>query len=269
MSPVDTAERMRALCAQVGFDLDRVKPAVIERMQLLDAHSETVLDSARMIARAWDIFRYYERAKPAEVFTELERRIVVLGCLFSDIGKTGPVGASADGQTLIAEMFAVEGVREETQSVAQFFVTYFPADGAERTRRFEALGLDPTLTLRQFWNLHSVWTLEIAEAGGVPPEAIAAAATHHLLDNVNPGAIVAEDRRFTRSFGDNAHFDRAEKLIIVLDKYDALLRRGGLTHEGAILWLRTRVESSSQFRGDAELSTLISDLDRALLHGRR
>jgi hypothetical protein len=264
MSPIDTAERMRALCAKVGFDLDSVKPSVIDRMQLLAAHSETVLDSARMIARAWEIFSYYERAKPADAFTEMERRIVVLGCLFSDIGKTGPVGASADGQALIAQMFSVEGVREETQSVAQFFVTYFPADAAERTRRFEALGLEPTLTMRQFWNLHSLWTLEIAEAGGLPPEVIAAAATHHLLDNVNPGAIVAEDRRFTRSFGDNPHFDRAEKLIILLDKYDALLRRGRHTHEAAILWLQTRVDNNPGFRGDVELSTLISDLDRAL-----
>jgi hypothetical protein len=264
MSPVHMAEPMRALCAQVGFDLDSVKPSVIERLQVLAQHSQTVLDSTRMIARAWDIFRYYEQAKPAEVFTALERRIVVLGCLFSDIGKTGPVGASVDGQALIAEMFSVEGVREETQSVGQFFITYFPADAVERTRRFEALGLEPTLTMRQFWNLHSVWTLEITEAGGLPPEVIAAAATHHLLDNVNPGAIVAEDRRFTRSFGDNASFDRAEKLIILLDKYDALLRRSRHTHEAAILWLRTRVDQNPQFRGDAELSTLISDLDHAL-----
>jgi hypothetical protein len=264
MTHVDTAERMHALCAQVGFDLGSVKPVIIARMQLLAQHSETVSDSARMIARAWDIFRHYERAKPAEAFTEMERRIVVLGCLFSDIGKTGPVGASAAGQALIAEMFSVEGVRDETQSVAQFFVMYFPADAAERTRRFEALGLEPTLTMRQFWNLHSVWTLEIAESGGLPPEVIAAAATHHLLDNVNPGAIVAEDRRFSRSFGDNANFDRAEKLIILLDKYDALLRRSRHTHEAAILWLRTRVDRSPDFRGDVELSTLISDLDRVL-----
>lgn len=57
------------------------------------------------------------------------------------------------------------------------------------------------------------------------------------------------------------HFDRAEKLIIVLDKYDALLRRGRCTHDAAILWLRTRVHESPQFRGDKEVSTLISGFD--------
>jgi len=258
---VETIARIRALCAEVGFDLDNVRASIIERMQLLSEHSETVADGARMIARAWQIFGYYERAKPAQAFTELERRIVVLGCLFSDIGKSGPVGANADGQALIAEMFAVEGVPEETQTVAQFFVRYFPADAAERTRRFEVLGLEPTLTMRQFWNLHSTWTLEIGEAGALPPEVIAGAATHHLLDDINPAAIVAEDRCFTRPFGDNARFDRAEKLIILLDKYDALRRRGHRTHEAAILWLRNRVHENPQFRGDVEFSMLISDLD--------
>jgi hypothetical protein len=264
MNSVDAVQAMRALCAGVEFDLDGVKPSVVDRLRLLDEHSETVADSTRMIARAWDVFRYYERMQPADSFTEVERRIVVLGCLFSDIGKTGPLGASADGQTLIAEMFAVEGVRDERQSVAQFFTEYFPTDATERTRRFEAMGLESTLTMRQFWNLHSAWTLEITEDGGLPPEVIAAAATHHLLDDVNPEAIVAEDRRFTRSFGENTQFDRAEQLIILLDKYDALRRRGGRSHEDAILWLRNRVADNPKFNGDQELSTLISALDGAL-----
>jgi hypothetical protein len=143
----------------------------------------------------------------------------------------------------------------------QFLRTYFPADAEERIRRFAALGLDPKMPLREFWNLHSTWTLEIVEAGGVPPEVIPAAAAHHLLEDVNPGPIVAVDRRFTRSFGDNATFDRAEKLIIVLDKYDALRRRGGRTHDEAIAWLRDRVANNPHFRGDVELATLIADLD--------
>jgi hypothetical protein len=161
-------------------------------------------------------------------------------------------------------MFAVEGIRDDTQPVAQFLRTHFPIGADERIRRFAALGLNPGMTIREFWNLHSTWTLEIVEAGGVPPEVIAAAATHHLLDNINPNAIVGPDRRFTRSFGDNAAFDRAEKLIILLDKYDAVRRRGGLAHDQAIAWLRKRIESSLNFCPDAELLTLIADLDAAL-----
>ena len=92
------------------------------------------------------------------------------------------------------------------------------------------------------------------------PPATTAIAAH-------PEAIVAEDRCFTRPFGDNARFDRAEKLIILLDKYDALRRRGRRGHAEAILWLRKRVHESSHFRGDLEFSTLISDLDAVASSG--
>jgi hypothetical protein len=263
MSSGDTIERMSAICAEVGFELG-TRPSLVARLRLLAEYTPTVDDSARMVATARTVFRYHEAAKPAEAFSEAERRIVILGCMLSDIGKTGPVDADASGQRLIAEMFAVEGVRDESQTVRQFLTTYFPPDADERVRRFAGLGLDPKMTMRQFWNLHSAWTLQILEAGGMIPEVIAAAATHHLLDDVNPDAIVAADRRFTRSFGDNEKFDRAEKLIIVLDKYDALRRRGRRTHDQAIAWLRDRVDRAPRFGGDAEFFSLIADVDGAL-----
>ncbi len=264
MSHGDLIERLRAICAEVGFDLGSVRPSLIDRMQLLAEHTETVSDCAQMTTMAAAVFRYLESTRPGDAFSDAERRIVVLGCLFSDIGKTGPADADAGGQRLIAEMFAVEGVRDDQQAVSEFMGTYFPADAEERIARFAALGLDPRMSIREFWNLHSSWTLQIMESGGVPPEAIAAAATHHLLDDVNPDAIVASTHVFTRPFGDNAAFDRAEKLVIVLDKYDALRRRARQSHEQAIAWLRDRVENNARFRGDAEFQSLIADLDAAL-----
>lgn len=263
MSSGDPIEGLIGICAQVRFDLACAQPSLLARLRLLAAHTETVSDSERMLWRARDVFRYVEMARPSEAFSEVECRIIVLGCLFSDVGKTGPANADTNGQRLIVEMFAVEGVRDDRQPVAEFLRTYFP-DADERSRCFAMLGLSPQMSMREFWNLHSSWTLQILEASGIPPEVIAAAATHHLLDDVNPASIVASDRRFTRSFGDNAGFDRAEKLIILLDKYDALRRRGGRNHDQAIAWLRDRVDSNARFRGDVEFSILIADLEAAL-----
>jgi hypothetical protein len=233
-------------------------------MRLLAEHTENVADSQRMVSMARDFFRHHEKKLPGDAFSDAERRIVVLGCLFADIGKTGPGDADESGQRLIAEMFGVEGVLDETQPVTDFLKAHFPADAGERVRRFAALGLDPAMSLRAFWNLHSAWTLAILEASGVPPEVIAAAATHHLLEGVNPDAIVGADLSFTRSFGDNAAFDRAEKLVILLDKYDALRRRARMTHDRAIAWLEERVRNKVGFRDDAEFLSLIADLDSAL-----
>jgi hypothetical protein len=257
-------KELRAQCAAVGFELDQAHGALLERIRLLGEGCNTFDDAVRMSKYALRIFEHYERTKPVAVFTPMERRTVVLAALFSDIGKTGPLEADADARRLVVEMFAVENVRDDTQSVTAFLRTHFPSDAEDRIARFGALGLDAAMSIRQFWNLHSEWTLAIAEAAGIPPEAAAAAATHHLLDNVNPGSIVGDDARFTRAFGDNASFDRAEKLVIVLDKYDAARRRGRLTHDQAIAWLRDRIAQSPRFCEDVTLRELVGDADVAL-----
>lgn len=250
---------LRAQCAAAGFDLDRAGSALVERMRLLAECSSTFDDAKRMTGYAERVFRHYEGTP--HPFTALERQTVVLACLFSDIGKTGPAEADADGRRLVIETFAVENVQDDTQSVARFFHAYFPADAEQRIARFIALGLDPAMSIRALWNHHSAWTLAIAEQAGLPAEATAAAATHHLLDNVNPNAIVDAENRFSRPFGANAAFDRAEKLVIVLDKYDAVLRRGRRSHAEAIAWLRERIAKSPRFPNDPEFLALVATVD--------
>lgn len=253
-------ESLRALCAEVGFDLQRAT-ALLERVQMLDERSHTVADAVRMVHYAKRVFADHERT--AQPFSALERRIVVLACLFADVGKSGPEHANVAQRQLIVEMFAVEGVRDDTQPVADFLREHFE-DGQTRVARFVELGLSPTMSMREFWNLHSSWTLDIAEAAGLPLEAVAAAATHHLLDDVNPREIVGRDRRFTRAFGDNPAFDRAEKLVIVLDKYDAARHRSQLDHDRAIAWLRERIARNPSFADDRELRELVELIARVL-----
>jgi hypothetical protein len=256
-----TFDQLVAACAEVGVTFDHITHALRARLSLLSSTTETVHDIVNIVENACAVFRHYDMHKPEQRFSDSEKRVVVIGSLFADIGKTGPLRADAAGQRLISEMFAVEGVRDPQQPVADFLRARFPHDAEERVRRFAALGLDARMPMRAFWNLHAGWTLEIVRDGGVPEEAMAAAAAHHLLDDVNPEAIVGEDGRYSADFGDNTHFDRAEKLVILLDKYDALRRRGGKNHEQAIAWLRERIAGHTRFRDDADFDTLLRDLD--------
>lgn len=258
-SPDESIEALRGQCAAAGFDLDSAGSALVERMRLLAECSDTFEDAKRMTGYAERVFRHYEST--AHPFTALERQTVLLACLFSDIGKTGPADADADGRRLVVEAFAVENVQDETQSVERFFHAYFPADAAQRVARFAALGLDPAMSIRALWNHHAAWTLAIAEQAGLPAEATAAAATHHLLEDINPGAIVDAENRFSRPFGANPAFDRAEKLVIVLDKYDAVRRRGRRSHAEAIAWIRARIAKSPRFAQDPEFSALVATID--------
>jgi hypothetical protein len=256
--------RLYAICAAQGLDLSTLEPRILERMRLLAETTETVKDCQRIAGLAERMFRYYDAHKPSHRFTPVEQKTVVIGSLFSDIGKTGPANADSAGQCLVTEMFSVERVPNEKMNVAEFLRTYFPDDATERGAQFRALGLSTDMTMREFWNMHSAWTLHIIQDGGMPPEAVAAAATHHLLENVNPDAIVAHDGRFTRYFGDNERVDRPEKLVILLDKYDAARRRAQRSHAQAIAWLRALVGKNPHFATDAQFYELIDDLDVVL-----
>jgi hypothetical protein len=260
----DALARLREHCAAVGFDLDAAGGSLVARMRLLAEHSHTFDDATRMVGYAEAIFGHDGTASATPPFSAIERQTVVLACIFSDVGKTGPENADEHDRRLVVEAFAVENVKDDAQTFAHFLAEYFPSDAAERTARFVALGLDPRMTLRQFWNQHSVWTLAIVEAAGLPLEAVAAAAAHHLLDDVNPRSIVGDDDRFTRRFGENVAFDRAEKLVVLLDKYDAVTRRGRKAHDEAITWLRDRIARSPRFGKDREFGELLARMGAVL-----
>jgi hypothetical protein len=164
-------------------------------------------------------------------------------------------------------MFAIERVQDERMPVVQFFRTYFAEQAEVNTECYRSLGLDPNMSLREFWNLHSSWTLDLLQHSAVPREAVAAAAAHHLLEHINPHAIVADDGRFTLPFGSNLRFDRAEKLVILLDKYDAVRRRGQRDHASAISWLGTRISNNLRFGQDAEFHALLAVLDEVFAQG--
>ena len=247
----DERSTLSMLCTEVGVSFSALSVDLQERLSLL----------AHRLAVARAIFDHYAEQKPERAFDALEQSVVLIGSLFADIGKTGPPEATAEGQQLIVEMFSVEGVLDDSQSVSRFLDTHFPSDARRRRELFSSLGLDVEMSLRSFWNLHTGWTFELTRDSGLPEEAVAAAATHHLLEDINPEDIVAEDGRFLVAFGGNVAFDRAEKLVILLDKYDALLRRGRRGHEAAIAWLQNLIARHPRFGNDEELSELLHDLD--------
>jgi hypothetical protein len=258
--------RFLALCRDAGLEPSALRDGVLDRMCLLASLTETVSDCERTAQLAQQMFRHYDGRGPEHAFSPVEQRTVIIGGLFSDIGKTGPAAAAPALQRVITEIFGVENVPTPSMALADFLHRYFPRDARERARALEQAGIALAQPMRELWNRHSVWTLEIIDHDGVPAEAVAAAATHHLLENVNPDAIVAEDGRFTRYFGSNYAFDRPEKLVIVLDKYDAARRRAGRSHREAVAFLRALVTRHPRFGADAQLASLIDDVSVALAH---
>ncbi len=269
-----------AVFKEFGIDPERINPRIQDRLRVLNAKTETLHDCINQVNIEKKIFDILAAEKG---FSPLEQKTSVIGTIFSDIGKTGPRGATPEQRELITSLYAIENIfNPEDVTVEAFIRNFFTGkadelidlfgstedflevkDGAadpKGERKAVTYKLDPKMTMRQFYNMHSKWTLDIINHDGVPPEAVAAAAAHHFAQGINPEGIIGEDGAFEEGFGENKKFDRAEKLIIVMDQYDARIRRSGLNHWDAIAGVRTYI-SRSKFRDDPEFAELIDTLE--------
>jgi len=253
--------RVRELFSDIGLDFEKIKSDIVHRIELLDRVTGTIDDARRMIKMARMVFNYYNDKKPQQAFSEDEKKEVTIGETLSDIGKSGPRNADKKMQEIIAEIYAVENIPDVNITLEDLIKDKFQADAPNRLEGLKSIGLDASMTMRDFWDMHAFWTLEIISGDGVPSEAIAAAATHHFIQGINPEGIVGANDRFTRKFGTNVAFDRAEKLVILLDKYDAFARRSGLSHSESIGKLKQVVAQNDRYKDDEEFATLIGDMD--------
>ena len=256
---------MNELFEELGLNMEKFNPNILRKLFLLNKRTEIFKDEERSVHVAHALFRYYEDKLPNERFTDEEKRTILIGTMFTDIGKTGPRDATPEQEEVILDIYNVENIIDPKKiTLAQFINDNFPEDADGRLTTLKEMGIDGGIKMREFYNLHVKWTFEIISGDGVPPEAVATAATHHMLEGINPEEIVGKDGRFTRYFGDNVSFDRAEKLIIILDKYDAFRRRGKKEHKEAIELVRDKIRSNPNFAEDGEFEELLDNLDAML-----
>ena len=250
------------LFTELGLDIEKTNPNILRKLRLLNERTKTFEDEQKAIQIARALFDFYQNRYPAESFSESEQKTVLVGTAFTDIGKTGPVNATPEEEELVLDIYGVENIiQPEKITVREFLTSFLPENIEKKLSVLEGIGINPDVTMRQFYNMHSRWTLEIISGDGVPLEAVAAAAAHHLLEGVNPDDIIGNDSRFTRYFGENVAFDRAEKLIIILDKYDAARRRSGKNHKEAIEFVKNRIKSNPNFTEDGEFEKLLDNMD--------
>lgn len=258
---------VRQLLEQIGMDLERLNPLILDRLILLDQRSSFMDDERRCIALADRVFAFADAQE--HPWTDQEKRLVFKGTLLSDIGKTGPKDARPDQSELIMKMFAIENVLDPNQrTVEQFlreeYARNYPEDDVEQAlSAFQELGLSPTMTIREFYNKHALWTTEIINHDGVGSDVVAVASLHHILEGVNPEGFLRDDGTLSNA-GENTRFDRPEKLVILLDKYGASRDRGHKTHAEAIDYLQEYIGKSERFADDDEFQNLIALADQSL-----
>ncbi len=192
-----------------------------------------------------DLHTYEMMASAEELAKELslseeETKILSAATLMHDIGKTGPLGLPPEERAMIINFF------HYLKNIDRPAVTAPIADlisgrraGAEKfineTNRADYYGLlrHPAVnyvgygTLLEFFRLHIGWTHEVLKkelAQNNPDNSsiTAVASLHHFTEGKNPGQF-----NLLEPENNNAQMiARLAKILIVLDKYNAHLRRG-------------------------------------------
>lgn len=229
----------RSLFGEIGIDVDFLPDALLDRYQRLHAKTETVRDGLQSIV-------YADRLAAAELeggaldgLTPNEWDEVKHAILYTDIGKTGPLGATEMQEQVITEIYGIDRITDpEKTTLGDFLEAFFPSDANQRREVLRDLGLSVDMSMRRFYSLHAGWSLELLRGAGAPNNLMMTAVAHHLLEGVNPENIVSADGVFTAP-DMNRPLDEREVYVILLDKYDAARRRGAKTHTNAIEWIRT------------------------------
>lgn len=250
-------ERLEAVIPQVF--LDSIPPEIIDRLRILDEKTLTIRDELRAIRFAYKIFDYFKDSAP---FSEESKRIVILGTLLSDLGKSGPKNADKNTRIAIADIYSIEKVTDTGITLESFLKKNFPNDWGERVTSLKVLGIEPSITMRDFYNLHTQWTKDVLDDFSFDPKVVAAAASHHFIRGINPENIIDEKtHEFRGPYSKNGKYDREEKLVTLLDMYDAYRRRGKKTHQDAVACLKKDTE---RFKNDEEIASLIEAISEVL-----
>ena len=284
---------------QFGLTLGSHSEGLLDRLTQLAEGSKTVEDEMQAIGFADKIFAYLAGSEILSPLSAEIQQQIRAATLVTDVGKTGPHTANEDETAVFIRLYKIDAnFNPSTLSLRSFLDTYLKpqVDISVLTytetvlQKFLAQdknietkhGHVTDMSMREFFNLHAGWTFNILRENDVPLEIAVTAANHHMLESVNPDSILDDEDYIGSEMSFRRPVDEREIFVILLDKYQAQLRRGSekgvITHQKAIRWLRDFIsiprENDSRYlrelkagkheRVNALFQTCIDDMDNAL-----
>lgn len=251
LSPEEAAAREQFVVGQFErVDLDiREYPDLFERFKRLHSpesrHFEDAAQMVEIIDAIWDDL---ERKLP-----ELSKEQMILATLLHDVGKSGPKEAAPEEQDLIVTLFdprhfraiAEKGERVEDMSILHAIRESNLEDSVQRkvAKYLKKLGVDiASEKMIDFWRRHADWTYDILKSSKddkIDERLAAMAASHHILDGKNPAGLDPEDIPYEAKAIETIE---TYEVLTIVDKFQAFVKRSGLSHTEAIKTLREIID---------------------------
>lgn len=260
-------EKIFSSLTRTGFK-GNINEELINRLILFERES-TFNEDARLIERGMDNVLYFleKHSKDKQsrlVLTEEQKINGRLAALLHDIGKSGPAHANREEQEAVIKLYAIESINTPSCSVGDIVAERFDKQQAEELLgKLAACLVFPEMTMRQFWNLHAKWTYELLlkYPEGLNNHIQIIAGSHHLDNGISPHILLKTNAPLKsdiiETLGGEVN-DLEERILMVVDKYQAVVRRGGVDHEAAIAWVRNNLV---KYGKDDSLQSVIDAVD--------
>jgi hypothetical protein len=222
---------------QEKLDVSRLSPKTITALEKLDEATDFLKDESQCIDLAVALFKKLERY-PELRFSERQKMTALVGTLLSDTGKIGPESATPQQQQLICDIYRIREKVDPKTKLGDFVTDRIASK--QGINLLKQMRLDPNMTMRDFYDIHSKWSGDIVGSDpAVPREAVVAAELHHLFENVpHLRGKISDKGEYENPYMPNKVIDRADLLVIFIDKYDAWRFRRKLSHADTMLELR-------------------------------
>lgn len=241
---------------------------VIGRLVLLEQKSEFNEDARQIergVTNVLNLFLARYAGRYPELRLTAERKnFGRTAAILHDIGKSGPAEATSREQEAVVKLFAIEGINKPERSVGEIVAENFSEGEAEDLlRALAACSIDAKMTMTRFWNHHANWTHDILEKypAGLNKHIRLIAGSHHIDNEIDPygtpGRGALKTAEIIKTQGDEID-DLEERVLIVVDRYQAAIRRSRLNHREAINWLRKNL---AKYKKDDLLKLIIDAVD--------
>ncbi len=262
-------ETVLSFFTELGVQEEDLHPVIVDRLALIEERYQRFNDDSRMICWGLDnLFTYFNEDADHHVSISPDHiRKATIAAVVHDVGKSGPHTATPEQQKAVIDLYGVEKVRDGSAPIASVLQEKYSdqKDVEDFLHHLEGIGVSSTTTMREFWNLHGVWTHDILEnnlCDGIDGETRVIAGSHHIAEGINPYHV--PDSQIPLGAVEIGAMENyldilEERSLIVIDKYQANRRRSGTTHEQAMQTVRTLIEN--KFDHDPIMQFILTAID--------
>ncbi|TSA46618.1 hypothetical protein D4R52_00105 [bacterium] len=223
--------------AELEIAPENLHPEFLKRLSLLAAQSEFYKHSQRMSLGLKNVLENFD-SEPQTI------RNTRFAAIIHDIGKTGPADAPAEAQKAFLNLYN-NPTNNGSLKVGEI---------ENSPQELEQYGAQPEMTMKDFWNSHSIWTFDnlTAYPEGINAETKVLAASHHADKKEpisNPYLMDAKE------------FPFALKALIAMDKTEAAYTRRNLPLPEAIASAKDIVGKNPELKDDLEFNKIFAAMN--------